>query len=188
MSKTDNVAAAQQSQAQAVLEYVSQGVSTATELVKAMGVSKGRISQLTTKLLKEKRLTRRGRVYSLPKKRKFTSDSAPQIASRAAPVQDAQAEALQSAPAKTVLEGHFRKKGRHAAQPVKTGSEDMLSREHWHAYTSPSTISQETGLPLSHMLRSTAKELVDNALDSADRHGCPGSVTGAMAGSHTIIG
>ena len=53
--------------------------------------------------------------------------------SRAAPVKDGQAGAPRSAPAKNVLEGHFYKKGRHAAQPAKTGSEDMLSREHWAA-------------------------------------------------------
>ena len=48
---------------------------------------------------------------------------------------------------------------------AKTASDDMLSRAHWHAYTSPSTISAETGVPISHMLRSVAKELTDNALD-----------------------
>jgi hypothetical protein len=63
----------------------------------------------------------------------------------------------------------------------------MLRREHWHAYTSPSTISQETGVPISHMLRSVAKELTDNALDWCDRHGCLGKVAVAMEGSHTLI-
>ncbi len=122
----------------------------------------------------------------LPRKEKPIADSAPQVASSLF-AKDGQAGAPQSAPAKIVLEGGFCKKGRHAAQPAKTGSDDMLSREHWHAYTSPSTISQETGVPLSHMLRSNAKELADNALDWADRHGCSGAVTVALDGSHAII-
>ena len=81
----------------------------------------------------------------------------------------------------------FERLGRHAQERAKTGSEDMLSREHWYAYTSPSTISHETGVPLSEMLCSNAKEVTDNALDWADRHGCPGAVTVALEGSHTII-
>lgn len=63
----------------------------------------------------------------------------------------------------------------------------MLSREHWHAFTSPSTLSQETRVPSFHMLRSNAKELADNALDWADRHRMLRAVTVAMEGSHTII-
>src|SRR6516165_5654388 len=70
---------------------------------------------------------------------------------------------------------------------AKTASDDMLSRAHWHAYTSPSTISAETGVPISHMLRSVAKELTDNALDWCDRHDCPGEVTVQLEGSHTIV-
>jgi hypothetical protein len=91
MSETDKVVAGQQSKAQVLLEHVRQGVSTATELVEVMGVSKARISQLTANLLKQKRLTKRGRIYSLPKTEKFRPDLSPSIASQSAPVKDSEA-------------------------------------------------------------------------------------------------
>jgi hypothetical protein len=88
MSETDNVAAGHNSQAQVLVEHVKQGVSTATELVKAMGVSKSRISRLATKLLKEKKLVKRGRKYSLPGTGKLIPEFAPSEASQPAPVKD----------------------------------------------------------------------------------------------------
>jgi hypothetical protein len=57
----------------------------------------------------------------------------------------------QCAPPGPVSNEHFCTVARHAQERAKTGSEDMLSREHWHAYTSPPSISQETGVPASHM-------------------------------------
>src|SRR5260221_9581578 len=91
MSKTDDVGAARQSQAQVLLEHVSQGVSTATELVKAMGLSKSRVSHLAAKLLKERRLIKRGQIYLLPGKRKLIAGSAPQNPGQAALVKDPRA-------------------------------------------------------------------------------------------------
>jgi hypothetical protein len=81
----------------------------------------------------------------------------------------------------------FERLGRHAQERAKTASDDMLSRTHWHAYTSPSTISQETGIPVGNMLRSIAKELVDNGLDQCDRHDCQGEATIELEGTHTIV-
>ena len=185
MSKTDDVAAARQSQAQVLLEHVSQGVSTATELVKAMGLSKSRVSHLAAKLLKEKRLIKRGQIYLLPGKRKLIAGSAVQVASQPAPVKEEQASDGQARPtAKIALDGHFGRKTRHAVQSVKTGDSDTLSREHWADYTSPGTISRQTGLPHRLMLRSNLKELSDNGLDHTDRHRLPGLVTVTQLESH----
>jgi hypothetical protein len=104
-----------------------------------------------------------------------------------APVKESQAKTNPGQPLESVLEGPNFTIARHALKSAKTASDDMVSRAHWHAYTSPSTISQETGVPISDMLRSVAKELTDNALDWCDKHGCPGEVTVAMEGTHTII-
>jgi hypothetical protein len=177
----------QTSQADILWEHVAHGVCTATELVKAMGISKGRISQLTAKLIEQKRLTKRGRFYLLPKSRRFTSDSAPQIAIQAAPVKAEKAfEGKESPVAQNALDGHFDKIPRHAVEIVKTRAFHTLSREHWAAYTSPNTISQETGLPPGLMLRSDLKELTDNALDYAQRHRLPGLVTVSQDGPNTF--
>src|SRR5271165_2731134 len=126
-----NVTAGHKSQAQVLLEHVSRGVTTSTELAKAIGVSKSQISRLTAKLLNEKKLTKRGRIYSLPKTRKFTSDSAPQIASQSAPVHEEKAsEGKERQTAKTALDGHFGEIPRHAVETLKNRAFHTLSREH----------------------------------------------------------
>ena len=87
---------------------------------------------------------------------------------QSAPVKEAQAETERGEPRESVVEGPNVTIARLGVQPAKPASDDMVSRQHWHAFTSPSTISQETGIPISHMLRSVAKELTDNALDWCD--------------------
>jgi hypothetical protein len=106
---------------------------------------------------------------------------------QSAPVKEAQAETERGEPRESVVEGPNVTIARLGVNPAKTASDDMLSRAHWHAFTSPATISAETGVPISQMLCSIAKELTDNALDWVDRHGCPGAVTIALEGSHTIV-
>jgi ParB/RepB/Spo0J family partition protein len=96
MSKTDTVAAVRQSQAEVLLEYVAAGICTATELVKVMCVSKSRISRLAAQLLNEKRLVRRGRVYSLPTPEKLRPNVAPRNPSQTALVNEAQASSGQN--------------------------------------------------------------------------------------------
>jgi hypothetical protein len=187
MSETDNAVAGRKSQAQVLLEHVAAGVCTATELAKVMGVSKGRISHLTAQLRKGRKLTIRGRIYSLPTTRKFIADSASTDARRAAPVKDVQAsDGPAHQTAQSALDGHFGKISRHAVETIKNRAFHTLSREHWAAYTSPNTISQETGLPPGLMLRSDLKELTDNALDYAQRHRLPGLVTVSRDGPHTF--
>jgi hypothetical protein len=141
-----------------------------------MNLSPGRISQLVNRLLKEKRLKREGRKMFRPPTTRG-----------AAPVKESRTETDISEPQKSVVGDPNVTIARHALKPAKTASDDMLSREHWHAYTSPATISQETGVPISQMLRSVAKELTDNALDWCDRHDCQGAVTAQLEGSHTIV-
>jgi hypothetical protein len=183
MSETANVASGRKSQAQVLLEHVAAGITTTTELAKAMGVSKGRISHLTGQLLKKKKLAVQGRIYSLRTTRKFIADFAAPIASQPAPIKEEQGKTpLHTLNVKSKLDGQLFTKTRHAVQIRKKGDFDTLSREHWIPYTSPGTIAQETGVPPRLLIRSNAKELVDNALDWADRHGYPGAVTVNMEG------
>jgi hypothetical protein len=170
-----------------VLELIGQGVDKASKLTRATGLSRARISQLTRRLIQEGQLCKEGRKLRLTLNKNGPESLAAEIAHKVAPVKDPQAQSDSGEAPESVLEGPNVTISRLALFPAKTASGDMLSREHWYAYTSPSTISQETGVPLSSMIRSVAKELTDNALDWCDRHGCPGKVTAHLEGTHTLI-
>jgi len=51
---------------EALIEWVRNGLTTATDIAREMGVAPGTISKLATKAIAERRLVKKGREYALP--------------------------------------------------------------------------------------------------------------------------
>jgi hypothetical protein len=73
---TELEAAIEKGSAAQLLSHVERGLSTTKGLAEAMDVSPARISQLASRLIKEKKLTKRGRSYALPKAKKSRTRAA----------------------------------------------------------------------------------------------------------------
>jgi hypothetical protein len=184
VSETDNVAAGRKSQAQVLLEHVAVGVTTTTELAKAMGVSKGRISHLTTQLLTEKRLVRRDGVFSLPKTRKFIADFAPSVASQPAPPKDLETEEQKPTTDENIekfripnscelvnaeIETPIFFPEQKAKPKPKIGSEPLFfSALDWRDFLDLGTLPRKAGCSPGDLPRIVYKEAADNACDAGE--------------------